>query len=214
MNSWPLTPEVASTALAGMDFGAGAERIEVVQVDPFNSDPARGLTLALNERFYRSGEQWYDFILRTTYYAGPEHPDYESFHGVWEDALELAEVAFIDPVVSPGGVLRLGLRWRTSIPVEDSFVVFTHVTDEEGTLVAQYDTIPGGGLKPMTGWEPGEIITDRFAITIPAGTPVGEYVVRIGLYRQDNLLRLRVTDGPSAGPDFLVLGRLTVTDGR
>ena len=62
----------------------------------------------------------------------------------------------------------------------------------------------------MPGWEPGERITDRFVIDLPADLSSGSYELRSGIYRPDNGLRLQVTSGDDRGPDYTVLGRFNV----
>ena len=51
-----------------------------------------------------------------------------------------------------------------------------------GNTVAQQDSIPLGGARPTTGWAPGEILTDPYAIFIPADVSPDRYRVRIGWY--------------------------------
>ena len=53
----------------------------------------------------------------------------------------------------------------------------------DGTLVAQSDSQPVGGTRPMRGWSPGETVRDQFAILVPPEAVAGEgYTLRIGLY--------------------------------
>ncbi len=141
---WPLTVEAAQRWLDGQSYG-GAQRIAVVQVDPDQLDPARAFSLALLSRLYREGETWYGQVNLTRYVAGPAAPALAPSDAQWEHAISLDGVAIVDPAPSPGGVVRIALCWQTSVPVQDVFSVFTHVVDANGTLVAQYDSVPGGG---------------------------------------------------------------------
>jgi hypothetical protein len=45
-----------------------------------------------------------------------------------------------------------------------------------------HDGQPAAGARPTTGWVPGEYVTDRHELVIPADLPPGEYVVEVGLY--------------------------------
>jgi hypothetical protein len=112
--------------------------------------------------------------------------------------------------VRSGETVRIALRWRTDVPIQDSFHVFTHLIDANDTLIAQHDGIPGGGLYDMTSWQPGKPVIDHFAVAIPPDTPPGELTIRVGIYRPDNGLRLRVVDAANAGPDYVIVGRTQV----
>jgi len=46
----------------------------------------------------------------------------------------------------------------------------------------QWDSVPGGGLLPMTSWLEGEVIADEYEVPIRVGAPPGEYVIEIGMY--------------------------------
>lgn len=206
---WPLTPAEAESALAGIEPGEDGQTVELVQVSA-EADPQHHLNLALQQRLYRVSEQWVDLLSRTTFVTGPADPQLEPVGGVWEDAITLRAAALVDPVVQPGDRVRIALAWQTAIAVQDSFAVFVHVIGPDDQLVAQYDSVPGGGFRPMTGWAVGETIAERFAVELSADTPPGNYVIRVGIYHPDHGQRLRVTDGAEVGPDHVVLGRLIV----
>jgi hypothetical protein len=60
-----------------------------------------------------------------------------------------------------------------------------HVLDQNGRIVAQTDREPGGGQNPATNWRSGELIVDRYGVSIPENTPSGSYAIEIGLYDFD-----------------------------
>ncbi len=62
----------------------------------------------------------------------------------------------------------------------------------------------------MTIWTPNQPVDDRFAIRLPTDLAPGRYTLRLGIYRPDNNLRLRVTRGADAAPDFVNLGYIDV----
>ena len=62
----------------------------------------------------------------------------------------------------------------------------------------------------MTSWKPDESIIDRFAIHLPLDAPAGEYEVWTGIYHPESGIRLHVAEGIDAGPDFVIVGRVTV----
>lgn len=211
---WPLTPGVAAETLDSLDLGTGGETIDVVQANPTRLDAQHAIADALHARLYTIGEQWYDLVNRTTYVTGPLDPDFQPAQIVWEDAIHLDDVALVDGAPAPGQPVRIALRWHTDVPVQDSFSIFAHLVDGSGALVAQYDGIPGGGLRPMPGWEPGQPVEDRFAIMLPPDVPPGELSLQIGIYNPANGLRLRVTGGTDTVTDHANIAQIVVTPGE
>jgi hypothetical protein len=184
--------------------------VDTVIVNEGESDPDGVMAFAFQQRLYRmSAQDYYGVFHQRRFATGPVDPALEPANVVFEDAIALPAAAIVDEQAAPGGIVRVALDWRTNVPVEDSFNVFVHVIGGDETILAQLDSIPGGGLLPMTIWEPGETIHDRFAIPLPPDAPPGEYEVRIGIYNPANGLRLRVTEGSDA-PDYAVIGRVTV----
>jgi serine/threonine-protein kinase len=92
----------------------------------------------------------------------------------------------------PGDVLRITLAWQTSAPLDRGYSVFVHLTDSDGRLVAQHDSLPAGGERPTDRWPPGAIVQDEHELTVPPDTAAGEYWLRVGLYGDEG--RLAVTD--------------------
>jgi hypothetical protein len=208
VGAWPLTPQTAGAALDRMMLGEAGDVVHVILVHETRSDPAQAFAQALQARLYRLDESWYGVLHRMSYATGPALPEGQALGAVWEDAIELVTTALLDPQVEAGSTLRLALTWRTSTPISDSFKVFVHVVDGSGRLWAQSDSIPGGGLLPMTSWQAGETITDRLAIRLPPDLPPGLYEVRAGIYHPVSGLRLRVTGGGEG--DYVVIGHIEV----
>jgi len=74
------------------------------------------------------------------------------------------------------------LYWQASRPPDWDYAVFVHVIDDAGRMVAQKDQVPGASLGyPPTAWQPGDVIADKHAFTLPA--PRGTYRLRVGVYR-------------------------------
>lgn len=207
---WPVTPENVGKTLAEVsaDVGDGSN-VEVIVVNESQTDPHRILNLALNERFFRLGNGWYGLLHHQRFVSGPTDLAWTPVNAVFEDTIHLEDAVILDSTPQPSTTTRFALRWQTDVEVQDSFRVFVHIMDEGGELRAQYDSEPGGGLLPMTAWQPGEVITDRFAIQLPADLPAGNYQVRIGLYHPMHGLRLQVTNGGEAS-DYVVVGSLAV----
>ena len=110
-----------------------------------------------------------------------------------------------------GGERTLELVWQAEAQPTTDYTVFVHVLRADGTCcVWQADAMPRGGAYPTNRWIAGEVVTDRYAITLPGDTAAGEYAVEVGLYRADTGARLPVTiDGQAAG-DAIRLSPLVI----
>ncbi len=211
---WPLDVTSAEATLEALNLGTDGDRVAVVLVDEAHSDPARALALALDHHLYRVSEAWYGLLHHQTYLTGPSDPPLTPVGAQFEGAITLEAVALLDRHARPGAAVRVALVWRSAASVQDSYHVFAHLVDAGGTLWAQHDGVPGGGLYPMTTWQPGEPITDRFAILLPPDLPPGDYRLWVGIYHPASRLRLPVTAGEDAGPDYALAGQVEVTAGQ
>ena len=100
-----------------------------------------------------------------------------------------------------GEPVTLTLYWRAlEGATEADYAVFTHVLAADGHLVGQHDGPPAGGTRPTAGWVPGEIITDRHAMTFRESY-TGPARIEVGLYNPVTLERVQ-TEG---GETFLLL---------
>ncbi len=113
------------------------------------------------------------------------------------------------PRVKAGETLPLTLYWQALSTPDRSWTVFVHLIDAAGQIVAQQDHLPGDGQFPTTGWVPNEILTDAYQIAIPAGTPPGQYRLRVGLYDANDpqFSRLPVIEAEQVVNDHVVLER-------
>jgi 4-amino-4-deoxy-L-arabinose transferase-like glycosyltransferase len=88
----------------------------------------------------------------------------------------------------PGEALDVTLYWQAQEQMEQSYKVFVHLLGEAynpatgNRLWGQQDSIPGQGTYPTTGWAVGEVVADRYTVTLQADAPPGDYVIEIGLY--------------------------------
>ncbi|MBK7915634.1 MAG: glycosyltransferase family 39 protein [Chloroflexi bacterium] len=114
--------------------------------------------------------------------------------------------------VAPGGALHMTLYWQTDQAVTQPYKVFTHLLGEvynaetDNFLWGQQDNEPVNGRRPTTGWRPGEVIIDAYAMPIAANAPAGVYTLEIGLYDPITGARLPVVDeSGTAVADHVVL---------
>lgn len=99
-----------------------------------------------------------------------------------------------------GGLIRLvsyslepdaiRLQWQALGQMREPYKVFVHLTDAEGRLIDQVDTIPAA---PTTGWLPGEIIVQEIAL--PSEAVARAERLLVGLYNAETGRRLSVEAG-------------------
>jgi hypothetical protein len=97
----------------------------------------------------------------------------------------------------PGKPVLLTLYWQVLAPMDEDFSVYLQLYGWNRWLW-QHDTYPGGGSYPTSLWSSGEVIRDRYQITVPAdaaGPGPGPAFLAVGLYRLSTLEKLSATDG-------------------
>jgi hypothetical protein len=108
-----------------------------------------------------------------------------------------------------GGVF---LAWEAVEPVEADYSVFLHLYDARDQRIAQGDALlVDPALGPTSRWEPGGAKTTLYDLSIPAGTPPGEYELEVGVYRRDTGERLPLLNAEGGSQEKSV--RLSVEVG-
>jgi len=114
---------------------------------------------------------------------------------------------------APGSEWELTLYWEALAPIATDYTVFVHVEDASGNIVAQTDLQPTGGVHPTSAWAPGQTLKDSYLLTIPEGTPPGDYRVFAGLYDAATGERLPLLDAEGRAQDNqLPVGVLRITE--
>lgn len=74
--------------------------------------------------------------------------------------------------------LAVTLDWSAAQPVEANYAISVRLSG-----VASIDTQPGYGFLPTSLWRPAELVTDRYTLDLPEGTPPGnDYQIEVILY--------------------------------
>ena len=107
------------------------------------------------------------------------------------------------PTLKAGQTLDLGLAWRASNWIPRSYIVFTHLLDEQGTIRAQHDQTPQFNYATLF-WVPGEVVEDVYHLALPTEAPAGIYQLEVGLYSRADNSRLPV-NGPTGQADTRVI---------
>ncbi len=119
----------------------------------------------------------------------------ERLEATWHNGIVLGRYKLSSTEVQPAERLLVTLFWETERPLTENYVVFVHLLDETGRLKAQSDSLPRAGAYPTQWWQPGLVVEDTHALTLPGDLPAGVYQLVVGLYGKDDGIRLPLTDG-------------------
>jgi hypothetical protein len=77
-------------------------------------------------------------------------------------------------------MLYVTLVWESLVEMTRDYTVYVHLLDSNGSLVSQLDRPPDG--YPTSDWTPGEIVQDRYQISLPPDIQPGRYIIQSGFY--------------------------------
>jgi len=109
--------------------------------------------------------------------------------------------------VKAGEAFPLTIYWRALDEMDTSYAVFVHVVGPDGIIRGQWDSIPGGGALPTTGWIRDEIITDEYWVPMAEDAPPWQYTILVGMYDPMTNQRLRAAE--IGDIDFITLGTVS-----
>lgn len=110
----------------------------------------------------------------------------------------------------PGERLEVDLYWEVDTQPPGDFLLFLHLIDSSGAMVAQRDTHPGTGTFPTSQWQPGDRFVDSLSVYIPETAYTPETVtVSVGFYAPTYRLAVIGEDGEALG-DSLTLGAVSL----
>lgn len=92
----------------------------------------------------------------------------------------------------PGETVNLRMAFENRQVLDQLYKVFVHLRSPANEVVAQADRVLCDTTLNEADWRPGDILVDDYELTIPEGTPPGDYPVVIGLYQEATSARLPV----------------------
>ena len=101
--------------------------------------------------------------------------------------------------------------WDIRGSIEQDYMLFLHLLDQQGNRIAQVDVAPGGGdALPTSRWQPGQQIAVPINIGLPSDIPSGSYQLILGMYDPTTNIRIpfeggKIADPEQAGPHALLL---------
>jgi hypothetical protein len=98
------------------------------------------------------------------------------------------------PMEAGWGVVTVDFLWLKERRLDGRHLVGLRLTDQDGHTWGQRDSEPIAGLSPFSTWQEGEQILDHHGLLVPAGTPPGDYQLRLGVYRATDRKGLTILD--------------------
>jgi 4-amino-4-deoxy-L-arabinose transferase-like glycosyltransferase len=98
----------------------------------------------------------------------------------------LLDLVGVVPVAKTDG-LQVTLWWQAKAEIPKDYVVFVHLVDQQGQLLAQADSMPDADLSPTSIWQAGDVIQDTHTFSIQ---PPQAGKLLIGVYDRATLERL------------------------
>jgi hypothetical protein len=175
-------PAILEPQLA--EIAAKHDRLYAIFWGEDQRDPHRVVESWLDANTFKATEEWVSDV-RFVVYAVPEDAARSMDTAVnlpFGDQITLQGYSLHSEQLSPGEILQLTLFWQTTAPLDQRYKVFLHLLDQDGRLVAQRDSEPGGGLNPTTSWTPADTIIDNHGLLLPSDLQPGDYNLIMGLY--------------------------------
>lgn len=98
-------------------------------------------------------------------------------------------------LASPGDTLFVHLTWEALAPVEGRYKVSIQFQDPRHHIWQQIDREPVAGFQPTDSWSEGELVVDRYALSLPASLAPGDYQLVLVLYDPQTSSRLATETG-------------------
>jgi hypothetical protein len=130
------------------------------------------------------------------------------------DAIRLLGYEMVDDTLSPGAAFDVKLYWKAEGYLTEHYIVFVHLLNAKGDLVASHDGPPFDGRYPTQAWLPGDVVPDVHPLVLDSDVPPGEYKLQVGMYHWPSLERLPVWDryGEAQPERAIVLQWVTVDE--
>ena len=112
---------------------------------------------------------------------------------VFANGFQLAALDML-PAAAAGATLDIAFHWRASEDSRQDYTQFLHFAHADSGNYWGFDQMPLGPRLPTRLWYAGMADSQTWQVALPVDLAPGRYTVYSGLYRQDNLQRLQVSD--------------------
>lgn len=150
-----------------------------------------------------------------SYVLPPQPPDsgnvYARLDIGWKQGVELRNVE-VARNVAPGSTLDVTLTWHALEQLDQPYLVFVHVVDQRGTIVAERNAQPKNDRFPTTSWVRGDWLRDTQQVAL-SGLAPGTYRLYVGLWdqRNDRTLTVFDRDGKTMDGWRFAIGTIEIT---
>jgi hypothetical protein len=200
----PSPPPLPETALPLLESAVAAPNIWLVTVGLPPAAPNNAIEQWLSLNAFRAMDKWFDEA-RLVWYGAEQPTVTRSINATLGDELQLVSVD-VSQWLQSGQVLPVEFLWNPVQKPGVDYNLFLQLLAGDGTLAAQHDSPPNGGYSPTSTWLPGEEVTDRQGVALPADLPAGIYQLITGMYDPNSGRRLPVDQGG----DFVELGSIAI----
>ncbi|MBI5957972.1 MAG: hypothetical protein HY866_04505, partial [Chloroflexi bacterium] len=129
--------------------------------------------------------------------SGPQHAACFSEPGADHETLCMAYQT-LDGSLRPGDFLKFSPAFTVTGTLSREWSIFIHLVNEDGTIEAQRDVYPGGGLIATSDLEVDDAWNNRIAVELPKGLYTPQTLdVYLGLYHLPTFDRM-ITAGSGA----------------
>jgi 4-amino-4-deoxy-L-arabinose transferase-like glycosyltransferase len=138
---------------------------------------------------------------------------HRAIHARFEHGIELIGADLPNgAAVNVNEALPLTLYWTTHQPVEEFLTLFIHLTDEQGTMLYQFDGVPVAGKHPTPQWIPGAVFRDSYLLLPRRATTNTLATLTVGFYPYDDPTHRLAILGPDGRPvdDVVRLARVRI----
>jgi hypothetical protein len=147
-------------------------------------DPQRLVEQWLDSHGFKANDEWISDVRFVTYAIPAEPPGIMASETTIQfgDSIVLEGFTLGGDNLSPGQIIELSLFWQATQHIENRYKIFLHLIDENGNIVTQRDSEPGGGLVLTSTWQPGQTVVDNHGLMLPFEARPGTYTILLGMY--------------------------------
>lgn len=202
-----MTVDEAATTRAVEALLRDNTRLYAVLWGTDERDPDGVVESLLDRAAFEIDDRWFGSVRLVRYATTADLGAAQPINAAFGENITLESYTLSADSVTRGDALLVRLTWQTDAPLDRRYKVFVQLLNPDGTLAAQRDSEPSGGLIPTVTWAAGDAVQDHHALVIPPTLAAGSgYTLIVGLYDSaDASARL-----PTATGDYVTLGSITV----
>ncbi len=129
-----------------------------------------------------------------------------------EKEAAFGEIALRYPTLNmqaaPGDAVAFPLEWTLTEPAARDWVIYLHMLDNRGHVIAQTDSAPRNATLSFTAQPAGEPLREARGVLVPPEAAPGTYSLKLGLYDWQTGERAVTFDGE----DGIIIGTVQIKD--